>query len=525
MQQKPTYETVIGLETHVQLSTISKAFCADSAAFGGAPNTHTSIVSLAHPGTLPRLNSQAVEYAVRLGLALGCRINPRSTFDRKNYFYADSPKGFQTTQDRSPICIGGRLMVDARRRMADESAVPSTVHRQPSTIRVHHIHLEEDAGKSIHDQDPAESLIDLNRAGVPLLEIVTEPDFRSADEVAAYMEELRRLVRWLGISDGNMEEGSLRCDVNISVRKQGNTAFGQRCEIKNMNSMRFAKRAIEYEVARQIELLESGGKVEQETRGFDPNTSRTFSLREKENAHDYRYFPEPDLPPVVLSEVFLEQIHTTMPSLPQALEQEFQTAYGLPSYDAELLTQERHTAFYFLKLAGVPELRSSGAEGNVVDVATSLPSTEQNSAVQARYKSIANLLINKLLPWSASSGVALEDCPVNPEQWAEFLGLIESGQVSSSSAYQRLWPVLMEQKTTASPAQLAAELNLLQSADTDFLEKLVSDVLARFPDKVAEYRKGKKGLLGLFMGEVMKASKGKADPQATTKLLEERLRG
>lgn len=514
---RPTYETVIGLETHVQLSTASKAFCADSAAFGGAPNTHTSIVSLAHPGTLPRLNSQAVEYAVRLGLALGCRINPRSTFDRKNYFYADSPKGFQTTQDRSPICIGGRLAVDGRRRLTDESAVPSTGSHQPSTIRVHHIHLEEDAGKSIHDQDPAESLIDLNRAGVPLLEIVTEPDFRSADEVAAYMEGLRRLVRWLGISDGNMEEGSLRCDVNISVRKQGDTAFGQRCEIKNMNSMRFAKRAIEYEVARQIELLESGGKVEQETRGFDPSTNRTFSLREKENAHDYRYFPEPDLPPVVLSEAFLEQAQATMPPLPQALEQAFQTTYGLPAYDAELLTQERDTAFYFLQLASTPEL-SSGNE-------TVHTPAEQGSAAQVRYKSIANLLINKLLPWSASSGISLDDCPVNPEQWAEFLGLIESGQVSSSSAYQRLWPVLMERQPTASPAQLATELGLVQSADTDFLEKLVSDVLARFPDKVAEYRKGKKGLLGLFMGEVMKASKGKADPQATTKMLEERLRG
>lgn len=513
MQQNLTYETVIGLETHVQLGTASKAFCSDSAAFGGTPNTHTSIVSLAHPGTLPRLNRQAVEYAVRLGLALGCHINPRSTFDRKNYFYADSPKGFQTTQDRSPICIGGRV---EGRGWRVEGTAPSAL------IRIHHIHLEEDAGKSIHDQDPTESLIDLNRAGVPLLEIVSEPDFRSADEVAAYMEELRRLVRWLGISDGNMEEGSLRCDVNISVRKMGETAFGQRCEVKNMNSMRFAKRAIEHETARQIAVLESGGTVQQETRGFDPSTGHTYSLREKENAHDYRYFPEPDLPPVVLSEAFLEKIRAAMPPLPQALEQEFQTAYGLPAYDAGLLTQELDTAFYFLKLAKTAPAASS---------------TESTT----RYKSIANLLINKLLPWSASSGTALDDCPVSPAQWAEFLGLIESGQVSSSSAYQRLFPVLMgpppappvEGSTSrppspggvegGHPAQLAAELGLLQSADTDFLEKLVADVLARFPDKVAEYRKGKKGLLGLFMGEVMKASKGKADPQATTKLLEERL--
>lgn len=510
MQQNLTYETVIGLETHVQLSTASKAFCSDSATFGGAPNTHTSIISLAHPGTLPRLNRQAVEYAVRLGLALGCQINRRSTFDRKNYFYADSPKGFQTTQDRSPICIGGKV----------EGTAPSTLNPQSSTfIRIHHIHLEEDAGKSIHDQDPTESLIDLNRAGVPLLEIVSEPDFCSADEVAAYMEELRRLVRWLGISDGNMEEGSLRCDVNISVRKMGDTTFGQRCEIKNMNSMRFAKRAIEYEVARQIAVLENGGKVEQETRGFDPSTGHTFSLREKENAHDYRYFPEPDLPPIVLSEAFLEKIRTEMPPLPQAVEQELQTIYGLSAYDAGLLSQERDTAFYFLKLAKTA--LAAAASGSMT-----------------RYKSIANLLINKLLPWSVSSGTALADCPVSPEQWGEFLTLIESGQVSSSSAYQRLFPVLMEQQSAASraslpsfggaggdPAQLATELGLMQSADTDFLEKLVADVLARFPEKVSEYRKGKKGLLGLFMGEVMKASKGKADPQATTKLLEERLQG
>lgn len=533
MQQNPAYETVIGLETHVQLSTASKAFCADSAAFGGPPNAHTSIVSLAHPGTLPRLNRQAVEHAVRLGLALGCRINPHSTFDRKNYFYADSPKGFQTTQDRSPICIGGRWTVDGTRQMAhgtlevdDENMKsptaprpPSAVRRLPSTIHIHHIHLEEDAGKSIHDQDPAESLIDLNRAGVPLLEIVTEPDFRSADEVTAYMEELRRLVRWLGISDGNMEEGSLRCDVNISVRKMGETTFGQRCEVKNMNSMRFAKRAIEHEVARQVALLESGGTVEQETRGFDPATGHTFSLREKENAHDYRYFPEPDLPPVVLSEAFLEKIRAAMPPLPQALEQTFQTDYGLPAYDAGLLTQERDTAFYFLKLAGASE-RSS--EQSVSDDS----SAEQSSAVHIRSKSIANLLINKLLPWSAITGNALDDCPVSPAHWNEFLGLIESGQVSASSAYQRLWPVLMEAPPVggASPAALAAALNLLQSADADFLETLVADVLARFPEKVAEYRKGKKGLLGLFMGEVMRASQGKADPQAATKLLTERLR-
>jgi len=600
-----TYETVIGLETHVQLGTASKAFCADSAAFGSAPNTQTSVISLAHPGTLPRLNRRAVEYAVRLGLALGCRINPRTTFDRKNYFYADSPKGFQTTQDRSPICIGGNVDIgrwtldlgfgtlDVGQQTLDSGAtsnvqppksnVPnptSQIQRPTSQIRIHHIHLEEDAGKSIHDQDPTESLIDLNRAGVPLLEIVSEPDFRTADEVAAYMEELRRLVRWLGISDGNMEEGSLRCDVNISVRRVGETIFGNRCEVKNMNSMRFAKRAIEHEVARQIQIIESGGTVVQETRGFNVATGTTFSLREKENAHDYRYFPEPDLPPVVLSEDFLEQVKSGMPPLPQALERSFQTEYGLSAYDAAMLTQERETAFYFLKLAGTPERRSgkvvsdhpeqssgvqtnpeqssgvpdhpersSGVQTNPEQSSRVPDQPEQSSGVQTNpelrsrvsdhpeqssgvlYKPLANLLINKLLPWSASTGTALEDCPVSSAHWIEFLQLIESGQVSSSTAYQRLFPILLEksadQESPSSvlhaPLKLAIELNLLQTADTGALETWVDEVLARMPDKVAEYRKGKKGLLGLFMGEVMRTSKGKADPQATTKLLQDKL--
>lgn len=473
------YETVIGLETHVQLGTASKAFCADSAAFGGAPNTHTSMISLAHPGTLPRLNKEALEYAVRLGLALGCSISQRTTFDRKNYFYADSPKGFQTTQDRQPICVGGSLQPAGSTR----------------TIRLHHIHLEEDAGKSIHDQDPVDSLIDLNRAGVPLLEIVSEPDFRSAEEVAAYMEDLRRLVRWLGISDGNMEEGSLRCDVNISIRPLGSETFGQRCEIKNMNSMRYARRAVEFEVNRQIQLVEAGGRVQQETRGFDPASGTTYSLREKENAHDYRYFPEPDLPPVVLSDAFLARIKAEMPVLPHVLEQTLQVKYGLPPADASLLTQEKATANYFLDLV------------------------QQTSIAP---KTIANFLINKLLPWQVETNIALADSPVQPAQWLAFLQLIESGVLSSSTAYQRLFPALLENPHRA-PADLAAELDLVQNTDADFLSGIVDAVLARFPDKVAEYRKGKKGLIGLFMGEVMKDSKGQAEPQATTKLLQERL--
>ncbi len=494
------YETVIGLEIHVQLATRSKAFCTDDASFGGTPNTHTSVISLAHPGTLPRLNKKAVEYAVRLGLALGCDINPRSTFDRKNYFYADLPKGFQTTQQNSPICVGGGLKLEGRGWKVEGMSTLSTLYPPPSTIRIHHIHLEEDAGKSLHDQDPLDSLIDLNRAGVPLLEIVTEPDLRSAEEVAAFMTEIRRLVRWLGISDGNMEEGSLRCDVNVSVRKMGEQKLGNRCEIKNVNSMRFARRAIEYEVQRQTEILESGGIVEQETRGFSlADGGTTYSLRGKEDAHDYRYFPEPDLPPVVISESFLEKIKSQMPPLPQALEQEFRTKYGLPASDAAPLTQERETAFYFLQLA------------------------TKNQEPTTNNRQLSNLIINKLLPWSAAAGKPLGECPVPPAAWIEFLNLIETGQISSSTAYQRLFPALLE-KPDRSPTFLATEMNLLQNADADFLEKMADEVLARFPEKVAEYRKGKKGLIGFFMGELMKASKGQAEPKTATRLLEEKLK-
>lgn len=473
------YETVIGLETHVQLATRSKIFCSDNAAFGGDPNTHVSAISLAHPGTLPRLNKQAVEFAARLGLALGCRVNLFSAFDRKNYFYADLPKGFQTTQNDYPICTGGTVQLP-----------------DGQTVRLHHIHLEEDAGKSLHDQDPRDSLIDLNRAGVPLLEIVSEPDLRSGEQVAAYMESLRRLVRWLGISDGNMEEGSLRCDVNISVRPVGSEKLGQRCEIKNVNSMRFARKAIEYEANRQIEILKSGGRVEQETRGFDPATGTTFSLREKEDAHDYRYFPEPDLPPVRLTPAFLERVKSEMPPLPQVLEKEFSEKLGLPADAAALLTQERETAEYFQKIV-------AAAPANLLRPA-------------------ANLVINRLLPLSNLEGRPLAELPVSIGQILDFLQLIESGKLSASTANQRLWPALLE-KPGSQPAALAAEMNLLQTADADFLDGLADEVLAKYPDKVREYQKGKRGLIGFFMGELMKASRGKADPQAATQVLQKKL--
>ncbi|MBI1226576.1 MAG: Asp-tRNA(Asn)/Glu-tRNA(Gln) amidotransferase subunit GatB [Bacteroidetes bacterium] len=479
-----TYEPVIGLEIHLQLATQSKAFCGDDASFGGEPNTHVSAISLGHPGTLPRLNKRQMEYAVRLGLALSSRINLRNCFDRKNYFYTDLPKGYQITQDRLPVCVGGslELEMDGYRR----------------TVRLHHIHMEEDAGKSIHDLSPRHSMIDLNRAGVPLLEIVTEPDLRSGEEVDAFMTAMRQLARYLGISDGNMQEGSMRCDVNVSVRKKGDTGFGERCEIKNMNSMRFARQAIEFEVKRQIDLLESGGQVQRASLSFNPTTGETSPMRDKESAHDYRYFPDPDLPPVVITQPWVDEVLAQLPTLPKAYFERFVNEFGLPEYDAKLLTQEREMAVFFEKTIKV--CASQNVSG----------------------KSVANLFINKISPWLAETGTEIDAFPVSAAQLSAYLQLIEEGKVSASIANQRLFPALVESPERP-PLELAQQLNLLQSSDSNFLEKIVDEVLAANPDKVAEYRKGKKGLIGFFMGEVMKKSQGKAEPKATNALVTKKL--
>lgn len=474
------YEMVIGLETHVQLSTQSKAFCSDAITFGQEPNTQISTVSLAYPGTLPKANTKQIEYAVRLGVALGCEIKPENRFDRKNYFYADLPKGYQITQDRIPICMGGEVHL----RMKDYQ----------KTIRIHHIHMEEDAGKSIHDMSLRHSFIDLNRAGTPLLEIVSEPDFRSAEEVDVYMNTLRQLVRYLDVSDGNMEQGSLRCDVNVSVRLKGTTAFGQRCEIKNLNSMRFARKAIAYEFKRQVDLIESGGAVTQNTLHFDPTTGVTSPLRSKENAHDYRYFPEPDLPPVVLSLDYIKEIEKQLPPLPHVLYDRFTTDFQLSDYNASLLTEERDTALFYNTLAKATN----------------------------HYKAAANLVINKIMPYVKEENTALGAFPIAISKLAAFIDLIVAGKVSNSMAYQKLFPALLEKPSTE-PLKLAEQLNLLQSDDADFLEKLVDDILAKNPDKVKAYQNGKKGLLGFFMGQLMKASKGKADPKKANQLLAKKL--
>ncbi|MFN7325712.1 MAG: Asp-tRNA(Asn)/Glu-tRNA(Gln) amidotransferase subunit GatB [Chitinophagales bacterium] len=472
------YETVIGLEIHVQLNTRSKLFCSDPVLFGAPPNTQVSPVSLAHPGTLPYLNRTAVEYAVRLGLALGSTIDRASRFDRKNYFYPDLPKGYQITQDRRPICVGGQVLIGSR------------------TIRIHHIHLEEDAGKSIHDQHPIESWIDLNRAGVPLLEIVTEPDLRSAEETALFMEEIRRLVRWIGISDGNMEEGSLRCDVNISLRPEGSSTYGERCELKNMNSMRFAKKAIQFEQDRQLQLLKKGETIPRQTRGFDPESGQTYAQRDKEEAHDYRYFPEPDLPPVLISEEWFRQIQTSLPILPRNYQTHFEEDLGMTPQEAQLLCQERRTAEW------------------VKQASTQLPAP--------LFKWFTQLIIQKILPWCAENGQSPETLPVPLSSWRQVLELIQSEQISASAAYQKLVPAVLA-NPQRSPEELAEQLELLHEADEAWLATIIDEVLQRFPDKVKEYQKGKKNLIGLFMGEVMRISKGKAEPKSTQQLLQKKL--
>ncbi|MFM2269006.1 MAG: hypothetical protein RL757_2447 [Bacteroidota bacterium] len=480
---KEKYETVIGLEVHVQLSTESKAFCADSTTFGGLPNTHVGIVSLAMPGALPRANRQQIEFAARLGLALGCRINPKNHFDRKNYFYADLPKGYQITQDRQPICIGGGLEI--------ETSLGKRF------IEIHHIHMEEDAGKSIHDQDPHATLIDLNRAGVPLLEIVTQPDLRSGEEVDAFMTAMRHLVRWLGVSDGNMDEGSMRCDVNVSIREKGDTKFGTRCEVKNVNSMRFARRAIEFEFARQVDLVENGGVVEQQTLNFNPETGVTTPIRDKENANDYRYFPDPDLPPVVLSEAWIGRVAAELPMLPQAARLVLEQKFGVTAADAKILTSEKAIFDYTNELL------------------TQLSPNLQRLA--------SNFLVQKILPFVVEKNISIEKYPLSTKQIEELLNLINENKISASAAYQNLLPALLDAPPPVSALDFAQKMNLLQSDDTDFLEKIVLEVLENNPEKVKEYQKGKKGLIGFFMGEIMKMSKGKAEPKATQALLTKHL--
>ena len=474
------YEIVIGLEVHAQLLTQTKLFCGDSASFGGDPNTHVSPVTLGHPGALPKLNRTAVEFAIKMGLACHSEIERNNYFARKNYFYPDLPKGYQISQHTTPICKGG--FVHIRTEKGDKD------------VQLNRIHLEEDAGKSLHDVDAENTSVDYNRAGVPLIEIVTEPDLHSADEAYVYLTELRKIVRFLGICDGNMEEGSMRCDANVSIRLKGVTTLGTKVEVKNLNSIRNVKRAIEFEVRRMIRLAEEGKTIQQETRSFDAGDGTTFSLRSKEEANDYRYFADPDLPPFQVSDAFLESIRSTLPALPEELMIRYTQELQLPEYDARVICDDKETVDYFERL--IKET--------------------------PHYKAAANWLQGPV--WSARNeqGLELKDFPVQPARLARLIQLVEDGSLNFSIASSRIFPVMLKE-LEEDALGIATRLNLIQSSDTSEITAWVEQVLAKMPDKVTEYRKGKKGLIGLFVGEVKRLSKGKADPRLTNQLLLEKL--
>ena len=474
------YEAVIGLEVHAQLATQSKLFCGDSTAFGASPNTHISPITMGHPGTLPKTNKKAVEYAIRMGLACDCEIEKDNYFARKNYFYPDLPKGYQVSQHTTPICKGGNIRI----KTADGER----------NVRLNRIHMEEDAGKSIHDMDDDFTCIDLNRAGTPLVEIVTEPDLYSAEEAWQYVTEVRRLVRWIGICDGNMEEGSLRCDANVSIRLKGSTGLGTKVEVKNLNSIRNVKKAIEFEIERMIELVEKGEKVQQQTRSFDAATDTTFAIRDKEEANDYRYFPDPDLAPFHLSDGFISQVKQQLPALPNQLTDKYRSLAGLSEYDAEQLCDEKATADYFELLI-------------------------QHTN---RYKAAANWLLGPVRQYLNEHTIGFDTFTLSPAVLADLIKLVEDGKVNFSVASSRLLPAVIAQNK--SPLQVAEALNLLQVSDTYELETWINSALAAMPDKVAEYKKGKKGLIGLFVGEVKKRSQGKADPKMVTVLIEQKLK-
>ena len=475
------YEAVIGLEVHVQMNTRSKAYSKDGYDYGAAPNTQVSPITLGHPGTLPKANLGVVRNAVRLGLACGCSIREYNSYARKNYFYPDLPKGYQITQDQTPICTGGSVWISS-----DSVA--------PKQIGLTRIHMEEDTGKSIHDLDPFHTLLDLNRAGVPLLEIVSEPDFRSGEEAYLYLHEIRKLVRYLDISDGNMEEGSLRCDVNISIRPRGQSKFGTKVEVKNLNSFRNVQRAIDYEFQRQVEVLNAGKSLHQETRTFDAAKGTTSAMRSKEDANDYRYFVEPDLAPVRITDAFKTAVTEAMPPLPQVLLKRYQEELGLSRYDALLLTDSKETALYFEELLAMGCPAKAGANWLMGPV--------------------QGYLNERAMDWSQwtlpASGLKA------------LIQLVEDRTVSFSAAAKQIFPALME-SPEASPKALAEKLGLVQESDEVALMVHIDAALASFPDKVAEYQSGKKGLLGLFMGEVMKRSRGAADPTLASRLLKARL--
>lgn len=474
---KDTYQVVVGLEVHIQLLTASKLFNSDLNAYGQEPNTNISAITLAHPGTLPMLNKLAVEYAIKMGLACNCQISSYNIFDRKNYFYPDLPKGFQTTQDQTPICNGGHIAIGS--------------DGNPRNIPMNRIHLEEDAGKSIHMEGEEDSLIDLNRAGVPLIELVTEPAIHSSDEAIDFINEIRKIVSYLEICDGNMEEGSLRCDANISVRKKGEETLGKKVEVKNMNSVRNVGRAIRAEAERQINLIENGKEILSETRLFDADKGTTHGMRTKEELNDYRYFPEPDLAPFEVSDEWLESIKLSMPALPWELKEKFISEYKLPEYDASVLTESKEMALYF----------------------------EELCSVTSHHKPASNWMIGPIKSYLNEQKETDEVMPLGVNEMAKMIELVEEGLVNFSTASKSLFPHLIQHG--GDPKEVAESLGIILRSDNDSIAEIVRKVLSKHPDKVVAYHKGKKGLIGMFMGDVMKEAKGAIDPKIANKLVAE----
>ena len=473
------WEIVVGLETHTQLTTQSKMFSGASIAFGAQPNTQACVVDLALPGVLPVINRGAVERAIQFGLAVGGNIAPRSVFARKNYFYPDLPKSYQISQYELPVVAGGTLTI----------ATPSG----DKTIHLTRAHLEEDAGKSLHEAFDGLTGIDLNRAGTPLLEIVTEPELRGAQEAVTYAKQLHTLVRWLGICDGNMQEGSFRCDANVSVRRMGDTQLGTRCEIKNLNSFRFMERAIEFEAQRQIEIIEDGGKIVQQTRLYDPDKDETRSMRSKEDAQDYRYFPDPDLLPLVIHQEWINEVRRQLPELPTAMRARFTTQYGLTPYDADALTADRDTAEYFELL-----VTASGAEA----------------------KLCANWVTGELASALNESGLDIKSSKISSGRLAGLMHHIADGTISGKMAKEVFSAMWNEGRDADS---IIEAHGLKQISDSGALEKIIDDIIANNAGQVAEYRAGKEKVFGFFVGQAMKASQGKANPQQLNGLLKRKL--
>jgi len=473
------WEMVIGLEVHAQITSEAKLFSGAATAFGAPPNSQVSFVDAAMPGMLPVINRRCVEQAVRTGLALKAQINRTSVFARKNYFYPDLPAGYQISQYEHPIVGEGRIIVD----MPDGST---------RDVGITRLHMEQDAGKSLHDQHATKTFVDLNRAGVALMEIVSEPDLRGPEEAAAYMRKLRSILRYVGTCDGNMEEGSLRCDANVSVRKPGDP-YGTRCEIKNLNSIRFLQRAIEYEAARQIEIIEDGGTIAQETRLFNANQGVTRSMRSKEEAHDYRYFPDPDLLPLELDQAWIDDIKASLPELPDERKARYIADFGLTPYDASVLVAEKETAAYY-------EAVAAGRDP----------------------KMAANWVTGSLFGALNEKGVGIEDSPVTAENLGALIDLIADDTISGRIA-KDVFEAMVE--TGDAPGKIVEERGLKQVTDTGAIGAQIDEVMAANADKVTEYRSGKEKLFGFFVGQVMRATQGKANPQAVNEILREKLKG